>query len=181
MVNIVRKPPEPEEKTGKGLSRIGVDLRHPLENLRRQVDQLFEDFHISGLRLPFRRNPFDAEPAWKRELLGHSMPAVDIAEKDKFFELSAELPGLDETNIEIKLSDGNLLIRGEKMEEIEENKKGYYLSERHYGAFERIFNLPKGIDPERIEASFSKGVLTVKMPKKPEAIKPEKVIPIKTS
>lgn len=179
MVNIVRKPPAPEERASKGLSHM--DLRHPLENLRRQVDQLFEDFHISGLHLPFRRSPFDAEPVWRRELLGHSMPAVDIAEKDKFFELTAELPGLDENNIEIKLSDGNMLIRGEKREEFEENKKGYYLSERHYGAFERIFNLPKGIDPERIEASFSKGILTVKLPKKPEAIKPEKVIPIKTS
>jgi HSP20 family protein len=177
MVNIVRKPIENADNPAKGLSR--ADLRHPLENLRRQVDRLFEDFHIGGLHLPFTRSAFDVEPVWRRELLGHSMPAVDITEKEKSFEITAELPGMDEKNIEIKLTNGNMLIRGEKTEEIEEKKKDYYLSERHYGSFERIFSLPKGIDAERIEASFSKGVLTVTLPKKPEAIKPEKVIPIK--
>lgn len=179
MVNIVRKPIENEDKTSKGLMHL--DLRHPLENLRKQVDQLFEDFHFGGFRRPFARTPFDAEPVWRRELLGHGMPAVDITEKDKCFELSAELPGMDEQNIEIKLSDSNLLIRGEKREQSESKRKDYYLSERHYGAFERIFNLPKGIDAEHIEARFHKGILTITLPKKPEAIKPEKVIPIKNS
>ena len=88
---------------------------------------------------------------------------------------------MDEKNIEIKLSNGNMIIRGEKREEAEEKKKDYYLSERHYGSFERIFNLPKGVDPDKIDAPFSKGVLTINLPKKPEAIKPEKVIPIKAS
>ena len=88
---------------------------------------------------------------------------------------------MDEKNIEIKLSNGNLLIRGEKKEETEEKKKDYYLSERRYGTFERRFNLPKGVDAEHIEARFSKGVLTVSLPKKPEAIKPERSIKIKAS
>ena len=58
-------------------------------------------------------------------------------------------------------------------------RKDYYLSERRYGSFERIFSLPKGVDVEAIEASVDKGVLSVSLPKKPEAIKPEKVIPVK--
>ena len=155
---------------------------HPLENLRRQVDHLFEDFTRMPLRFPFSRSSaFEIEPFWRRDVFAHGIPAVDIAEKEKSFEITAELPGLDEKNIEIKLSNGNMIIRGEKKEETEEKKKDYYLSERHYGSFERIFSLPKGVDPDKIEAHFNKGVLTIELPKKPEAIKPEKVIPIKPS
>ncbi len=152
---------------------------HPLANLREQIDHLFEDFSSSSFPMPFGRRKFDVEPFFRRELMGHGIPAVDIAEKEKSFEISAELPGMDEKNIEIKLSNGNLVIKGEKKEETEEKKKDYYLSERHYGSFERIFNLPKGVDADKIEASFSKGVLTISMPKKPEAMKPEKHIDIK--
>jgi HSP20 family protein len=108
------------------------------------------------------------------------MPAVDIAEQDKSFEITAELPGLDENNIEIKLSNVNLIIKAETRVESEQKKKGDYLSERHYGSFERIVHLPKGIDPEQIAAHFSKGVSTISLPKKPEAIKPEKVIPVRS-
>ena len=151
----------------------------PLTNLRQQIDHLFEDFSRSPLPMPFGRRMFDVEPFFRRELMGHGIPAVDIAEKEKSFEITAELPGMDEKNIEIKLSNGNLVIKGEKKEEAEEKKKGYYLSERHYGSFEPIFNLPKGVDADKVEASFSKGVLTIILPKKPEAIKPEKHIDIK--
>ncbi|MDP2244220.1 Hsp20/alpha crystallin family protein [Pseudomonas sp.] len=154
---------------------------HPLANLRQQIDHLFEDFSHSPLQLPFGRRMLDVEPFFRRELMGHGIPAVDIAEKEKSFEITAELPGMDEKNIEIKLSNGNLVIKGEKREQTEEKKKDYYLSERHYGSFERIFNLPKGVDAEKIEAHFSKGVLTISLPKKPEAIKPEKHIDIKVS
>ena len=77
------------------------------------------------------------------------------------------------------LSNGNLIIKGEKKEDKEEKRKGYHLSERHYGAFERMFNLPKGVDADKIEASFSKGVLSISLPKKPEAMKADKVVPVK--
>ena len=107
------------------------------------------------------------------------MPAVDISEKDKSYEITAELPGMDHKNIEIKLSNGSLIIKGEKKEDKEEKRKGYHLSERHYGSFERVFNLPKGVDAEKIDASFSKGVLSISLPKKPEAMKADKVVPIK--
>lgn len=152
---------------------------HPLANLREQIDHLFEDFSRSPLPMPFGRRMFDVEPFFRRELMGHGIPAVDIAEKEKSFEITAELPGMDEKNIEIKLSNGSLIIKGEKKEEKEEKRKGYYLSERSYGSFERMFNLPKGVDAEKIEANFNKGVLKVSLPKKPEAMQADKVVPIK--
>jgi HSP20 family protein len=152
-----------------------------LHNLRRQIDHLFEAFSQRSLHLPFRRRDADVEQVWQRGLSLYGMPVVDIAEKEKSFEMTAELPGMDEKNIEITLSNGNLVIKGEKRESLEEQKQDYYLSERRYGAFERTFPLPKGIDADQIDASFARGVLTVSLPKRPEAIKPEKIIPVKSS
>jgi HSP20 family protein len=86
---------------------------------------------------------------------------------------------MDEKNIEVKVVNGNLTIKGEKQEEKEEKKKDYYLQERHFGSFERRFQLPEGVDADKIEASFKKGVLTVTLPKKLEAQKPEKKIDVK--
>ncbi|VXC21576.1 HSP20 family protein [Pseudomonas sp. 8AS] len=171
-------PISSEESPEKGLTQ--AEPRHFLDSLRRQIDSLFEDFGRSPRHLPFGRSAFDAESFWPRGLFGQGMPAVDISEKACSFEITAELPGLDEKDIELKLSDGNMIIRGEKKQETEETKKDYHLSERHYGSFERMFNLPKGIDTDKIEASFAKGVLTISLPKKPEAIKPEQVIPVKS-
>lgn len=152
----------------------------PARGLREQINHLFDAFE-SPWTSPFGRL-LDAGPDWKLRLpVGPAMPATDLVEHEKEFQVTAELPGMDEKDIEIKLSNGNLVIKGEKRENIEEKKKDYYLSERRYGAFERVFHLPKGIDAEKIDASFAKGVLTVSMPKKPEAIKPEKVIPVKAS
>jgi HSP20 family protein len=79
----------------------------------------------------------------------------------------------------VKVVNGNLTIKGEKQEEKEEKKKGYYLRERHFGSFERSFGLPEGVDADKIEATFKKGVLTLTLPKKPEAQKPEKKIEVK--
>jgi HSP20 family protein len=143
------------------------------------VDHLFDDFNLGSGLSPFSRGLFDVEPFWRRELIGHGMPAVDITEKDKSYEITAEVPGMDQKDIEVKLSNGSLIIKGEKQEDKEEKRKGYHLSERHYGSFERVFNLPKGIDADKIDASFSKGVLCISLPKKPEAMKADKVVPIK--
>ena len=92
-----------------------------------------------------------------------------------------ELPGLDEKNVEIKLSNHTLTIKGEKKEEKEEKDKDYYLSERRYGSFQRSFQVPEGVDTGKIDASFSKGVLTVKLPKTAEAQKAEKKITVKAA
>lgn len=110
-----------------------------------------------------------------------TMPAVDVTETDKAFEIAAELPGMEEKNIEVSVSDGVLTIKGEKQEDKEEKKKDYYLSERTYGSFQRSFEVPKGVDLDKIEASFKKGVLTVTLPKTAEAQKAEKKIAVKSA
>jgi HSP20 family protein len=164
-----------EEKAG------AVQAWRPLESLRSEVDRLFDDFGRDFGRHPFRRSAFDIEPFWRRELTWAATPAVDIAEKDNAYEVTAELPGLDEKNIEVKVVNGDLTIKGEKQEEKEEKKKDYYLRERHFGSFERRFSVPEGVDADKIEASFKKGVLMVTLPKKPEAQKPEKKIEVKAA
>jgi HSP20 family protein len=178
MSNSVKKMPvATDEKTSQ--HPMANDLWRPLEKLRQQVDHLFDDFNRGSGLSPFGRGLFDVEPFWRRESIGRGMPAVDITEKDKSFEITAELPGMDQKNIEIKLSNGSLIIKGEKKEDKEEKRKGYYLSERHYGSFERVFSLPKGVDTDKIDASFSEGVLSISLPKKPEAMKADQVVSIK--
>ena len=179
MSNSVKKMPVTKDENPEGHS-MTVDFWRPLEKLRQQVDHLFENFNRESDHSLFGRGLFDVEPLWRRELAGHGMPAVDIIEKDKSFEITAELPGMDQKNIEIKLSNGSLIIKGEKKEDKEEKRKGYYLTERHYGSFQRVFNLPKGVDPQKIDASFNNGVLSISLPKKPEAMKADKIVPIKS-
>ena len=88
---------------------------------------------------------------------------------------------MDEKNLEVKVADGNLIIKGEKQEEKEEKKKDYYLQERSFGSFQRSFELPESVDADKIEANFKKGVLTVKLPKKPQAQKAAKKIEVKAA
>jgi HSP20 family protein len=169
----------PEKTEGRTTQPVSALRASPFESLRREIDRLFEDFDWGFWGSPFRRSMFATEPFWRRELTWGAAPAVDIAESDKAYEITAELPGLDEKTIEVKLANGTLTIKGEKQEEKEEKKKDYYLHERHFGSFERCFGVPEGVDADKIEASFKKGVLTVTLPKTPEAQKAEKKIAVK--
>jgi len=136
----------------------------PFDTLRRQVDRLFDEFERPW-HLPFSRHGLEGTPLWQG---GPSrMPAVDVVEKEDAFEISAELPGLDEQDVEVKLVGNSLVIKGEKRQEHKEDKDGYHLSERSYGSFQRSFALPEGVDRERIEASFGKGLLRVSLLKTP--------------
>ncbi|WP_048574768.1 Hsp20/alpha crystallin family protein, partial [Streptomyces leeuwenhoekii] len=128
-----------------------------------------EEFDRGFLRSPFRGSRLGIEPLLRRELSLGSTPPVDIVDKDTAYEITAELPGLDENNIDVKVANGMLTIKGEKKEEKEEKKKDYFLSERRYGSFERRFSIPEGVDTGKIEANFKKGVLTVTLPKTSEA------------
>lgn len=151
----------------------------PLDTLRQEIDRLFDDFHPFSWRSPLGRSlrnlDFGKAAEWA------IAPAVEMAEKDGLYEITAELPGLDEKNVEVKLANGVLTIKGEKSEEKQEEKKDYHLSERRYGSFQRSFRVPDGVDADKIEASFAKGLLTVKLPKTAEAVKNEKKIEIKAS
>ena len=156
---------------------VALRESHPFERMRREMDRLFDEF---DWRSPFRRSVFDVEPLWRRELSWAATPAVDIVEQDKTYEVTAELPGMDEKNIEVKVANGMLTIKGEKKEEKEEKRKDYYHSERRYGSFERRFQIPEGVDTGKIDASFKKGVLTVMLPKSPEVQATEKKIVVKS-
>lgn len=142
----------------------------PFETLRRQLDRFFED-------APLTKFASDVEPL--ERLIGWpGTPPVDFVETDAGFELTAELPGLEPKDVSLSLSNGALVIEGEKKTEREEKDKGYFYSERRYGSFKRSFRLPEGVDVDQIKADFDKGVLKVSLPKSPTAVKSEKKIEI---
>jgi HSP20 family protein len=148
----------------------------PFERFRREMDRLFDDF-TGGL---LGRSLFDPMPSRRTEAPFRTMPAVDVAKTDKAYEIKAELPGLDEKNIEVKVANGVLSIRGEKQEKKEEKEKDYYRRERSFGSFERSFQLPDNIEDDKIEANFKNGVLSVILPKSAEAQQQAKKIEVKT-
>lgn len=150
----------------------------PFEGLRRQVNRLFDDFQRGYWHLPFREGVIDVEPLWRGEIAIGALPTVDIVETDTDYKVTAELPGVLESDIEVKFSDGTLTITGEKQEEKEEKKVEHFLSERRYGAFNRSFRVADGIDADRIEAKFKNGVLAVTLPKTAEARKKTKAVPV---
>lgn len=174
---ITKLPVKTEEKR----TATAMGPWRPFENLRREIDRLFDDFGGSMWRSPLGRSFFDVQPFWQREAAWAAAPAVDVAETDKAYEITAELPGMDEKNVEVKFSDGVLTIKGEKREEKEEKQKDYYLSERSYGSFQRSFQVPDGVVADKIEATFKKGVLTVTLPKSAEAQKAAKKIEVKAA
>lgn len=171
MTEASKVPAKVEEKSGTAAAW------HPMEALRREVDRLFDDFGSPGRWWP-RRGLFE-DPFFRRSLAAGMNPAVDIVEKDKAYEVTADVPGFDEKNIEVKVVNGSLSIKGERKSEKEEKKKDYYLSEREFGSFERSFPMPEGVDSEKIEASVKKGILTVTLPKTAAACAPAKKIEVK--
>jgi HSP20 family protein len=141
-----------------GRQREMARTDNPFFSLQREIDRLFEDFGrgFPGM-LPATGNGFGAA--------GAMMPTMDVAETDKEIELTAELPGLEEKDVQINVADNVLTIKGEKKAEKEEKDKNYRLVERSYGSFERSLQLPDGVDADAIKASIDKGVLKVVVPK----------------
>lgn len=130
----------------------------PFVSLQREIDRLFEDF-TRGFP-SFANMPSLATT--KSDLV---LPSMDVTETDKEIEITAELPGLEEKDVQINVADNMLTIRGEKKAEKEEKDKNYRLVERSYGSFERTLQLPDGVNLDAIKANISKGVLTVTVPK----------------
>ena len=104
------------------------------------------------------------------------MPSIDVRETDTDLVVEAELPGMDEKDVSVTLSNGVLTLNGEKKSEREEKKD--HLMERSYGSFQRSFRLGDTIDPDKVTAAFDKGALKVTLAKRPEAVKTKKPIPI---
>lgn len=144
----------------------------PWQSFRTNMDRLFD--RMSGFGLPSFGRIFDTERA---NLV--SLPAVDVSEDEKAYTIAAELPGLEEKDVEVTATSDTLVLKGEKKQEKEEKNKDYYLSERSYGAFQRSFALPDGVDQSKITASFAKGVLTVTLPKTAEAREQRRKIEVK--
>jgi len=148
---------------------------------RDQMDRMFGSFMRGFPNFPSFKPSLDFEPSFRFDTsFGMTVPAVDVVEKDSEFVVTAELPGLDEKNLEVEVSGDFLTIKGEKREEKEEKGKNTYVSERRYGSFQRSFGLPDSIDRAKIAASFEKGVLKVTLPKTAEAVRRQKKIPIAT-
>jgi len=144
----------------------GGDIWDPFASLRRDMERMFEDFSRDFGWGP----PATAGTA--------AAPRIDVSETETELKIEAEMPGVDEKDVEVVLSDGRLTIKGEKKQEKEEKKKDYHLVERSYGSFARSIGLPFEADPTKVQAKFEKGVLTVTVPKPPEVKAKEKKIPI---
>lgn len=155
--------------------RRELPIRHeeanPFRALWDRMDRLFEDL-ASG---------FDMMGFWDRpRARGAFVPSISVAENDDTVTVSAELPGMDDKDVEVTLTRDTLTIKGEKKVEHEDKGHRHYRYERSYGSFERHIPLPAEVETDNAKAVFSKGVLTVTLPKTPEARSSRKRIPIKT-
>jgi len=149
----------------------------PWQSFRGEMDRLFDRF--GGFGLPTMRRMFETIPAESN--FGLNLPAVDLTEDDKAYKITAELPGLEEKDVDVSVTGDILTLKGEKRQAKEEKNKNWYVSERAYGSFQRAFALPEGIDRDKITAEFAKGVLTVSLPKSPQAQKQQKKIEVKAA
>lgn len=152
-------------------SRVGADF-DPFTSMRREMDRMFDDvlkgFGTAGLPAAFG---------------GAGGPRMDVKETETGIEITAELPGVDEKDVEVELSDDVLTIRGEKKVEKEDGdkEKGYHVMERSYGSFARSVQLPYGAEGDKVTADFSKGVLKVVVPRPAEVEAKTKKIQIKAN
>lgn len=145
---------------------------HPFYSLQREMNSLFDDF--------FRG--FDIAP---RGLaaggFGAFSPSVDVKESDKDFTIRAELPGVEEEDVEVTVTDDAVTIKGEKKEEKEDKGKNYYYMERSYGSFHRVIPLAAETESDKAEASFKNGVLNITIPKSQTAKTKGTKVPIKAA
>jgi HSP20 family protein len=140
---------------------IRWDPFRDMVTLREKMNRLFEDV-------------FTGRGEDKELAASTWAPAVDIYETENELIMTAEVPGIEEKDIEIKIEDNTLSLRGERKFEKETKEENYHRIERSYGSFYRAFTLPNSIDPDRIQAEYENGVLKISMPKRQE-LKPRKV------
>jgi HSP20 family protein len=144
--------------------------RDPFLSLHRQVNRLFDDV--------FRGFDGGLPSVGRASAFGGNWPSVEISDNDKEIRVTAEVPGMEEKDIEVLLDDGVLTLRGEKRSETEDKERQF--SERYYGRFERRIPLGYEIEEDRIDARFKNGVLSVTLPKTAKAQSQAKRIAIKS-
>ncbi len=147
------------------------EQENPFYSLQRSINQVFDNF-LDG---------FDFSPFGFESSMTSFRPRLDVSETDSDFRITVELPGMDEKDVEVSLVNNHLTLRGEKKAEKEDKQRDYYSLERSYGLFERTVPVPEGVDLDKVEASFRKGILTVTLPKSAEFQKERKRIPIKAA
>jgi HSP20 family protein len=140
---------------GRDMTVRRGEEHNPFLTLHREVNHLFDDFFRG-----FDRAPFDTASRFFDRSVG--WPNIEVSETDNEVKVTAELPGLDEKDVDVQLANGVLAIRGEKKTETEDKDRRF--SERYYGRFERRIPID-GIDENEVTASFKNGVLTVLLPK----------------
>lgn len=151
----------PVKRADNQVTVAGGAASHPIVQLQREMDRLFENaFRGFGLS-PFRSELFT--PLTDSGLL---KPQVDIGATDKEYSITVEVPGVDEKDVKVEIANNTMTIRGEKKQEKEEKEKNYYRVERSYGSFQRVLSLPEDANQDDIKATFKNGVLTIKMPRK---------------
>jgi len=171
-------PVRHEDASQSQLPSIYNEMTQWMDEWNRRFDSLFgRAFDLTPFRsmMPQRSNWSDWGNQWNS-----FVPAVNVSESDTEYCVTAELPGMDEKDVEVSLNKGSLVIRGEKKEENEDRSKGYYRMERSYGTFQRAIPLSEEVDAERVDATFKKGVLTVTLPKLPAEQTGTRKISIKT-
>lgn len=158
---------------GKRDVPVHREEENPVVALQREINRAFDSFW-NGFGTPMKSgmwgNVFDSE-----------YPRVEVSETDSEVEISAELPGMSQEDIDVSVTEDMIRIKGEKKSEKEEKKKDFYLSERSYGAFQRAIPLPSGLDLNKANATFKNGVLNVTLPKTEEARANVKRIPVTTN
>lgn len=140
------------------------DPNRELTSLQSEMNRLFSSFF----------EPSAARPAAGGETARRWSPAMDVVERDDHYVLRTDVPGVREEDIAVEL-DGNVLtVSGRRQAEHDEDRKGFHRVERVYGEFSRSLTVPDGVDADKIEASYDRGVLEVRVPK-PEQAKPRRV------
>lgn len=158
-------------RSKKGSNFWGND--NPLVTLQHSMNKLFEDFSTGFSNMDL---------GWPKEsTFGHFVPKINMNEDEKSIEITAEIPGVDEKDIQVTLNNDILTIKGEKKSETETKDKGVHRSERVYGYFHRSIALPAEVEFANISATFKNGVLFLKCPKSPKAQSNVKKIEIQSS
>lgn len=145
--------------------------RDPFAAMRAEMDRVFDNF---------LGNRWSGFPS----LLTHGtrerivVPSIDVRENASQIAIEAELPGLEDKDVDVTLRDGILTIKGEKKSEAERTEDDVHITERSYGSFQRSLRVPDTVDEEQIKAKLEKGVLHITLPKRPEAVRAEKKIQI---
>jgi len=149
---------------GKKLVPVRSRQEHGLVALQRDFGRLF-DRMLDEVMLPALRGDWFAPLTGPTELLGTDWPCVDVEETDDEVRVTAEIPGMDEKDIDVTVGDRSVTIRGNKTGRREESNKDYHLMETYYGAFHRTVPLPVEVDADGATATYRKGELTVTLPK----------------